>query len=501
MGEGIGRSFRVMVYGLVGLSGLVISCAGPMPMRPPQQASLSTRRDVTVRVETAQPPTLVPHQGLVRVDQEFSAPQLESKFESVARKVIPSVVAISAIETPVPDESIQHPAQATPEKLDAALSTVDRTVGTGFVIDGPAGLILTNEHVINKARQLWITTDDHQVYPAVVIGSDPRSDLAVLKVPNRKLQAVRFADAPTRRGQWTLAIGNPYGLAGDGEMAVSVGVVSAIGRSLPKLSGKEDRLYQDLIQTTAQINPGNSGGPLFDLNGDVIGVNCAVILPVKQTNGIGFALPLNERVRSVIERLKQGRAVSYGYIGLRTSTPAGDDCRRAGLDEMACAAKIDFVEPGSPAEAAGLMAGDLITAVASTHILDSDDFIRVIGDAAVGKPVPLSVQHNGRPITVRVNLRPRELTTAAVTRDTQQFTWRGMLLGARPDGAGVTVLEVAGDSPMVKEVKVGDVLSAVADQPLHSVTDLLEILAQVPMEQCRIKLADQRNAMVTTARE
>jgi hypothetical protein len=161
--------------------------------------------------------------------------------------------------------------------------------------------------VVGRASQIWVTTDDRKVYPAVVVGSDPRSDLAVLKIPARGLRPVTFATGPVRRGQWTMAIGNPYGLAGDGELAVSVGVVSAVGRSLPKLSGKEDRLYQDLIQTTAQINPGNSGGPLFDLAGHVIGVNCAVILPVKQTNGIGFALPMR-RAGAVDHRPARGRA-------------------------------------------------------------------------------------------------------------------------------------------------------------------------------------------------
>jgi S1-C subfamily serine protease len=508
MGESIGRSFRLTVYALVGLSGLVISCAGPMQARP-QPASLSTRTNqpdprtaVTVRLEAADlgtPPA--PHQGQVRVSEEFSAPQLEQKFEAVARRVIPCVVAISAVDTPVQDEAVQHPGQATPEKLDAALATQDRTVGTGFVIDGPAGYVLTNEHVISKCRQLWVTTDDHQVFPAVVIGSDPRSDLAVLKIPGHRLKAVNFAKSDPRRGQWTLAIGNPYGLAGDGEMAVSVGVVSATNRSLPRLSGKEDRLYQDLIQTTAQINPGNSGGPLFDLNGDVIGINCAVILPVKQSNGIGFALPINARVRSVIERLKEGRAVKYGYIGVRTSTPGGDECRKAGLANLASAARIDFVEPGSPAEAAGLAVGDLVTSIGDERVLDSDHFIRVVGDCLVGPPVPLSVQRNGKQASFKVSLRPREMAGSAVTRETQRFTWRGLLLGTRTNGPGIEVLAVESDSPLGDQVKQGDVLASIGDQPLTSVSDLLDALAKLPSERCILKVAEHGVPQVSTARE
>src|SRR5439155_11789612 len=178
--------------------------------------------------------------------------------------------------------------EMNPEKLQSILDQTTRTVGTGFIFDSD-GYILTNEHVVGEAEQLWVTTDDHKVYPAIIVGSDPRADLAVLKIPASHLPVVKWGDGTMlHRGQWTIAIGNPYGLATEGEMCMSVGVVSATSRSLPKLASKENRLYSDLIQTTAQINPGNSGGPLFDLGGNVIGINTAVILPQKQTNGIGF---------------------------------------------------------------------------------------------------------------------------------------------------------------------------------------------------------------------
>src|SRR5438270_770586 len=140
-------------------------------------------------------------------------------------------------------------------------------------------------------------------------------------------QARNFRVAgPVRRGHWTIALGNPYGLSVAGDMCMSVGIVSATGRSLPKLSGKEDRLYSDLIQTTAQINPGNSGGPLFDLRGDVIGINAAVILPQKQTNGIGFAIPTDGRFRDIVQTIKEGREVTYGYLGVRVNTATAREC-------------------------------------------------------------------------------------------------------------------------------------------------------------------------------
>src|SRR5688572_22560803 len=284
---------------------------------------------------------------------------LQDRFATVAQRIAPSVVAISATDATFNAESALRADDLNPDRLAAMLSGADRTVGTGFVVDAD-GYIVTNDHVVATAEQLWVTTDDHKVYPAMVIGSDPRADLAVLKIPARNLPTVKWADpAKVRRGQWTIALGNPYGLAAEGEMCMSVGVVSATGRSLPKLSGKEDRLYSDLIQTTAQINPGNSGGPLFDINGKVIGINAAVILPQKQTNGIGFAIPANDRVMRIVQSLKDGGEVVYGYLGVKASTPTTRERRGAKIDND-IGAYIDSLESDSPASAGGLKRGDIV---------------------------------------------------------------------------------------------------------------------------------------------
>src|SRR5437588_1504711 len=256
---------------------------------------------------------------------------LQSKFEAVSRKVAPAVVSISAACSPVDNADSVRTDTLNHERLEGMLERTTRMVGTGFIID-PDGYILTNEHVIGEAENIWITTDDRKVYPAIVVGSDPRADLAVLKVPARNLPAVKFAPYNSvKRGEWAIALGNPYGLATEGEQCMSVGIVSALERSLPKLSKKENRLYSNLIQTTAQINPGNSGGPLFDPNGEVIGVNTAVILPEKKTNGIGFAIPINDQLLATVENLKQGREVVYGYLGVTVSTPTTRERRDASV--------------------------------------------------------------------------------------------------------------------------------------------------------------------------
>src|SRR4051812_10835136 len=194
------------------------------------------------------------HATIVNDDDTLQLANLQQHFQSVADKAAPSVVAISAAIAPVDSDDAVRSDDLNVQKLDAILERVTRTVGTGFVIDAD-GFILTNEHVVGDAQQLWVTTDDHKVYPAIVVGSDPRADLAVLKVPAGKLHPVNFVNRPVRRGEWTIALGNPYGLAGFGEMAMSVGVVSALDRNLTKLSARENRLYSNLIQTTAQINP------------------------------------------------------------------------------------------------------------------------------------------------------------------------------------------------------------------------------------------------------
>jgi S1-C subfamily serine protease len=160
-------------------------------------------------------------------------PSWKRIFQQVAARVSSSVVAISATEDPFDADLGSGADDINPAKLAGLLDTVDRTVGTGFIFDSD-GYIVTNDHVVAKAQQLWVTTDSHKIYPAIVVSSDPRADLAVLKIPAKYLPVARFARKSAVRGQWTLSIGNPYGLASGGEMAVSVGIVSATNRSLPR---------------------------------------------------------------------------------------------------------------------------------------------------------------------------------------------------------------------------------------------------------------------------
>jgi len=523
MGSGYVRSARSGTIALIGLSGMLFSCshAGPAISRgggalSAQQADSTDGSGAApiLSPSSSQPPA-------VRVCDTFDVQELEQQFEEVARRVSPAVVAISATDTRLDTDDTQRSEDLNAEKLSNVLDTVDRTVGTGFVID-PEGYIVTNEHVVGKAEQVWVTMDDRKVYPALVVGSDPRSDLAVLKIPAHNLATVKFAQGDACRGQWAVAVGNPYGLAGGGEMAVSVGVVSATGRSLPKLSGKEDRLYSDLIQTTAQINPGNSGGPLFDIHGDVIGVNTAVILPQKQTNGIGFAMPSDHRLKEIVQDLKEGREVIYAYLGVKVAMPTFHECREAGLAAEA-GARVDIVEPGSPADEAKLKVGDIVIKLSDDAVRDADQFVRAVGGTGINAPVQVVVYRGGSTRTVTLNLRRRELTATAVTRDSQRLHWHGLLLGPVPahwsgsansgsgapntaaaasarkkQAVGLLVIAVDPNCPLAKEgVVQGSVITTVAGKPVSDVTTLQQIINDVPPDKCVFGLAEGTKAMVS----
>ncbi len=459
------------------------------------------------RSPLATQPATQPSDREIRLTESFDAPALETQFRRLARQVSPAVVAIAACDARIEADGVQRSEEINPDKLAHVLEPVDRTVGTGFIVDSD-GYVVTNEHVVGKAEQIWVITDDRKVYPAIIIGSDPRADLAVLKIPARGLPTVRFASADVKRGQWAISIGNPYGMASRGEMAISIGVVSATGRSLPKLAGKEDRLYSDLIQTTAQINPGNSGGPLFDVKGDVIGINCAVILPQKQTNGIGFALPADERVRQIIQSLKNGREVTYGYLGVRVSTPTLRECRECGLNAEV-GAKIDGVDADSPAESAGLKRDDIVLRLDGREVHDGDSFVRMVGACSPGN-IPAVVYREGKPRTINLPLRRREAATASITRESQRIRWKGLLLGPIPANwtaagkqiaQGLMVLAIDPRSPLLKEgITQGSIITTVAGRAVADVKGLQQILNDMPDDRCAVGFS-VASPTVATARD
>jgi serine protease Do len=414
---------------------------------------------------------------------------LQARFQAIADKVGDSVVAISAIDDR--QDAPLSSAQMNPEKLQQILDQSTRTVGAGFITSSD-GWILTNEHVVGQAQQLWVTTSDRKVWPAVITGTDPRTDVAVLKIPATGLTPVKFAaGGNVHRGQWTIALGNPYGLAVDGQSCMSVGVISALDRSLARLAAREDRLYSQLIETTAQINPGNSGGPLFNLNGEVIGINTAVILPQKQVNGVGFAIPITARLLALMRQLQQGRPVNYAYLGV-TVNEATQSQRAAAGAAIDVGVRVLGTEPDSPA-ATLLLPEDLIVGFNGQAIHDTDQFVRLVGDAAIGQPARIDLLRGGKPLAISAVPTLRAPVLTAVTRDSQRLRWRGALLGSLPADmatAGVLVVAADEDSPLRKEgVREGSVILAVAGKNVESLVGFLTVINTVPPERCDVILA------------
>src|SRR5882762_1915530 len=264
--------------------------------------------------------------------------------------------------------------------------------GSGFFIS-PDGYAVTNNHVVDHARSVRVTADDGTVYTAKVIGTDEKSDLALIKVDTKKdLAYVKFADQPARIGDWVVAVGNPFGLGG----TVTAGIVSAQGRDIG------EGPYDDFIQIDAPINKGNSGGPAFDINGNVIGVNTAIYSPSGGSVGIGFDIPA-ETARLVVAQLKDSGRVTRGWIGVQIQPVTADIADSLGMKQAQGAIVAD-PQAGGPAAKAGIEAGDVITALNGTPVKDSREVARKIGAMAPGSAVKLDILRNGATKTVTVTL-------------------------------------------------------------------------------------------------
>ncbi|MFM9861404.1 DegQ family serine endoprotease [Pseudoxanthobacter sp. M-2] len=280
-----------------------------------------------------------------------------------------------------------------------------QSLGSGFVID-PSGIIVTNNHVIEGADEITANFSDGSKLKAELIGTDKKTDLAVLKVsPEKPLVAVPFGNSnEIRVGDWVMAIGNPFGLGG----TVTVGIVSARNRNIN--AGP----YDDFIQTDAAINRGNSGGPLFDMEGRVVGINTAIISPSGGSIGIGFAIPANIAT-SVIAQLRQFGETRRGWLGVRIQEVTDDIAESLSMPK-ASGALVAGVTEGGPAAAAGLEPGDVIVTFDGREVPEMDDLPRMVADTAIGKAVDVEVLRKGERKTIKVELgRLEDGETAAAS--------------------------------------------------------------------------------------
>src|SRR5580693_4997583 len=263
--------------------------------------------------------------------------------------------------------------------------------GSGFFITAD-GYAVTNNHVVQNAENVQVTTDDGKTFTAKVIGADPRTDLALIKIDGNSIPYVKLADTAPRVGDWVLAVGNPFGLGG----TVTAGIVSARGRDIG--AGP----YDDFVQIDAPVNKGNSGGPTFDVDGNVIGVNTAIFSPSGGSVGIAFAIPA-ETVKSVVAQLRDKGSVTRGWIGVQIQPVTPDIADSMGL-KQATGALVAEPQAGSPAAKAGIQSGDVITSVDGNQIHDARELARRIGTMAPGATVKLGVIHQGQEKTVTLTL-------------------------------------------------------------------------------------------------
>jgi Do/DeqQ family serine protease len=399
-------------------------------------------------------------------------------------RVSPTVVNISVsgevpVQSPVtedplfryffPDQPDKRPVQAS---------------GSGVIVDADKGYILTNHHVIENADKITVTLLDNRSIDARVIGSDEGTDLAVLQVDITGLKAIQLGNSDQLRvGDFVVAIGNPFGFS----HSVTSGIVSGLGRT-----GINRDAYEDFIQTDASINPGNSGGALVDLNGNLVGINSAIISRGGGNIGIGFAIPVN-MARGIMSQLIDFGHVSRGLLGVHINSVTPGVAKTFGLSNSA-GALVVTVDPNSAAEKAGIQVGDVIVKVNGHAVLDSGTLKAAIGIQRPGTRVSVGLVRDGRERTVEAELGAAEAAAteeepASVPETTNETSLDPSLEGAElaennaatPNASGtggLYVVSVAPDSPAaIRRLRAGDVITRINRQPVRNLADARRVLA------------------------
>ena len=418
----------------------------------------------------------------------YSAPE---SFAELADKVSPSVVNITTTTVvagpggPGPlvpegspfEEFFRDFQMPDGDGMPQNRAQRSNALGSGFVISAD-GYIVTNNHVIEGADEIQVEFFGGETMDAKLVGRDPKTDIALLKVDSdRPLPFVSFGDSDLMRvGDWVMAMGNPLGQG----FSVSAGIVSARNR---ELSGT----YDDFIQTDAAINRGNSGGPLFNMDGEVIGVNTAILSPNGGSIGIGFSMASNV-VSKVVAQLKEFGETRRGWLGVRIQDVTPDVAEAMGLDEAAGALVTDV--PAGPALDAGMKAGDIIVSFDGAPVADTRELVRRVADAAVGAAVPVVVLRDGAEVELSIKLGRREeaeaesMPAAATTAPEGPAEMLGMTLQVLTpemaaqmslppgtEGLVVTRIDEASDA-FGKGLRAGDVITEAGQQAVASVADL-----------------------------
>ncbi len=366
-----------------------------------------------------------------------------------------------------------------------------RGQGSGFFISAD-GYLITNNHVVGGADKVSVFTNDGDEYEAEVIGADPQSDIALIKVDGTGFPYLEMGDSNRLQvGEWVLAIGSPFGQTN----SVTAGIVSAKGRTGMRILGQQG--YENFIQTDAAINPGNSGGPLIDLDGQVVGVNTAIISRSGGYNGIGLAVPV-DMASFVMEQLKDGGSVTRGYLGVMIERLDPDMAEGQGLKRGANGVFVQKVMPETPAAEAGLQSQDIIVKLNGDEVLDSGDFRNKISMVRPGKKVSLVVLRNARPqeFDVRVGKLPddpTQLARAGSRREEEPSALKEIGISIQnldediaaqlgfEGERGVLVSRVTPGGPaFLKGIRQGNLIQEVNDTPVANDQEFLQAIDEIP---------------------
>ena len=417
-----------------------------------------------------------------------NAKDVPSSFADLAEKLMPSVVNISTTQTVTTNKNpfpFQFPPGSRLEDMFKEFGVPETrkamALGSGFIIDAK-GIVVTNNHVIKGAEDILVRVNGDKEYKVTIIGSDPLSDIAVLKMETKnKFIPVKFGDSDKARiGDWVIAIGNPFGLGG----TVTSGIVSARNRSIG-LSR-----YEDFIQTDASINQGNSGGPLFNMDGDVIGINTAILSPTGASSGIGFAIPSNSAKR-VIDQLIEFGETKRGWLGVRIQFVTKEIADAEKLDKPK-GALVSSVAEGSPSDKAGILPGDIILEFKGTLINKMQELPLIVAQTDVGETVEVKVWRNSKELIKKITLgrletsedfkaekkleKPKTLEIVGLKITVRALTNEDIQNRKLPsDTTGVVIIDIENDSP-VNYLNINNIIIEAQKKKIKTIGDLQKIV-------------------------
>jgi serine protease Do len=425
---------------------------------------------------------------------------VESDFEKVIENVGPTVVTVAMERTGKIIQQVpivqgpfnQYIRNYFGQNIEREFK--QQGLGSGVIYD-KRGFILTNQHVIEGANKITVILPDSRAFPAQVLGEDRRRDLAVLKIEAPDLPVAELGDSDKiKQGQWAIAIGNPFGyIVRSPQPTITVGVISALHRSLPVFNQALDKSYVNLIQTDAAINPGNSGGPLCDINGKVIAINVAMLNQGGGNVDMGFAIPINT-VKAILGELESGKKIASGWMGIGAQDISPEMANYLGLSSAA-GAMIAAIENTGPAARAGIRPGDVVVRFNGDVINNTMDLMDKINKTTVDEVIDIDVVRDKKPVTIKVTIGPRPEGQTVILKQEEAKTakgltadWRGLRVSGVTDELaarlsltsrnGVVITDMSTQGAAYSAgLRPGDVIKEINRQPISTIDDFKKAIA------------------------